>query len=211
MSLKKLALRVFAVAAVSSAAFFAPISQAQTSMPQYAVVDPVQPSDTPDKIEVLEFFAYSCPHCAVMEPMLAKWAKTLPDNVVFRPVPVAFNASMVDLQKLYYALESLGRLDLHAEIFKTLHQERKPVYDAKAITNWVVGKGVDRAQFEAAFNSFGINTKIKRADELAKSYNIEGTPSLAIGGKYVTSPAMTGTYESAVTEAQKLVEMVNKK
>ncbi|HEY9280756.1 MAG TPA: thiol:disulfide interchange protein DsbA/DsbL [Eoetvoesiella sp.] len=211
MSFKNLVMRVFAVVALGSASLFAPVAQAQTSGEPYAVIDPVQPSDTPGKTEVLEFFAYSCVHCATMEPMLEKWTKTLPDNVVFKPVPVAFNASMADLQKLYYTLESLGRLDLHAAVFKALHDERKPIYDAKAITNWAVDKGIDRAQFEAAFNSFGINTKVSRANELAQTYKIQGTPTLAVGGKYVTSPSMTGTYESAITEAQKLLEQVTGK
>src|SRR3546814_14048435 len=106
MSLKHLFLRTIAVLAVGSAAMFVPAMQAQAA-DRYVVVDPAQPSDTSGKIEVLEFFAYTCPHCNAIEPLVQKWAKTLPDNVVLRPVPVAFNASMEDLQKLYYSLEAM--------------------------------------------------------------------------------------------------------
>lgn len=211
MSFKNLLLRLLAVAALGASTFLAPVAQAQTAAQPYITIDPAQPSDTPGKIEVLEFFSYSCPHCAALEPLIEKWAKTLPENVLVRPVPVAFNAGMVDLQKLYYSLESLDRLDLHSEVFNAIHQQNKRIYDAKAITDWVVSKGVDRAKFEAVFKSFGINSKISRANELAKNYRIEGTPSLAVGGKYVTSPSMTGTYEGAITQAQKLLDMVNKK
>ncbi|SHH71462.1 thiol:disulfide interchange protein DsbA/DsbL [Pollutimonas bauzanensis] len=210
MSLKKLFLRTFAVIAIGSGVLLAPAAQAQASKGQYVTVEPAQPSDTAGKIEVLEFFAYTCPHCSAIEPMVEAWAKTLPANVVLKPVPVAFNASMADLQKLYYSLESLNRLDLHGEVFKAIHGEHKRIYDAKAITDWVAAKGVDRKAFEDVFNSFGVKSKIMRADELAKAYNIEGTPSIAVGGKYVTSPTMTNSYEGTIAQAQKLVEMVNK-
>jgi thiol:disulfide interchange protein DsbA len=209
MSLKNLLLRAATILAIGSGTFFLPLAQAQAA-DAYVKVEPAQPSDTTGKIEVLEFFAYSCPHCNTIEPMVQKWAKTLPDNVVLKPVPVAFNASMADLQKLYYSLESLNRLDLHPAVFKAIHTERKRIYDAKAITDWVVDQGIDRKAFEEVFNSFGIKSKITRADELAKAYKIEGTPSIAVGGKYVTSPTMTNSYEGTIQEAQRLVELVNK-
>jgi thiol:disulfide interchange protein DsbA len=118
---------------------------------------------------------------------------------------------MVDLQKLYYSLESMGRLDLHPAVFKAIHEEHKRIFDAKSIADWVATKGVDRAQFVAVFNSFGINSKVMRANDLAKNYNIEGTPSLAVGGKYVTSPSETKSYQGTIDEAQTLLEMVTKK
>ncbi len=210
MSLKKLLLHTFAFIAIGSGALLVPAAQAQTDTGQYVTLDPAQPSDTTGKIEVLEFFAYTCSHCNAIEPMVEAWAKTLPKNVVFKPVPVAFNASMADLQKLYYSLESMNRLDLHSEVFKAIHNDHQRIFDAKAIIDWVVGKGVDRKAFEDVFNSFGIKSKIMRADELAKAYNVEGTPTIAIGGKYVTSPSMTKSYEATITQSQKLLEMVNK-
>lgn len=211
MSLKNIFLRTFAVAALGASALFAPTAQAQTAGQQYVTLNPVQPSDVPGKIEVLEFFAYSCPHCASIQPLVDKWATTLPDNVVLRQVPVAFNASMADLQKLYYSLEALDRLDLSNEVFKAIHVDHQRIFEAKAIADWVVSKGVDRAKFEAVYSSFGISSKIRRADELAQSYKIEGTPSLAIGGQYVVSPSMTGSYQGTIDQAQKLLDTLLKK
>lgn len=175
---------------------------------QFDTLDPVQPSDTPGKVEVLEFFAYTCPHCAKIEPLVVKWRKTLPDTVVFKGVPVAFNASMKDLQKLYYALEAVGRLDLHDAVFKAIHEDNKQLFKADEIIDWVAAQGVDRKAFTDAFNSFGVQTKVTRADELAKAYKIDGTPSFAIGGKYVTSPSHTGSYQGAIDETDKLVKQV---
>jgi thiol:disulfide interchange protein DsbA len=208
MSMKQLFLRVLAVASLTAGVAFAPVAPAQAADARYVTLEPAQPSDSGDKVEVLEFFAYTCPHCFAMEPLAAKWASTLPDNVVFKRVPIAFNAGMADLQKLYYSLEALDRLDLHEKVFHALHRERQRITSFKAITDWIEQQGVDRAQFEAAFNSFGINNKVSRANELAKNYGINSTPSFAIGGRYVTSPGMTGTYESAIEEVQARLDAV---
>lgn len=172
----------------------------------FDTLDPVQPSDSPGKIEVLEFFFYTCPHCDAIEPLVEKWRKTLPDGVVFKSVPVAFNASMRDMQKLYYALEAMGRLDLQPQVFKAIHEQGKDLTKAKEIIDWAASQGLDRQAFTDAFNSFGVQTKATRADELAKSYKIQGTPTFAIGGRYLTSPSNTGSYQGAVDETDRLVK-----
>ena len=208
MSLKSIFSRVLVAATIGVAAFMAPAASAQSA--NHVVLDPAQPSDSAGKTEILEFFAYSCPHCAAIDPMIDKWEKTLPADTVLKRVPVAFNASMADLQKLYYSLESLGRLDLHSEIFKAIHQEHKRIYDEKAITDWVAEHGVDKAKFKSVFNSFGVQTKIARANELTEAYKVEGTPSISVGGKYLVSPSMTGSYQGAIDEAQRLLESLEK-
>lgn len=213
MSQKNLFLRLLTAVTIGAWALFAPASQALAAdQPLYVTLDPAQTPDAPaGKIEVLEFFAYTCPHCNAMEPMVEKWRKTLPANVVFHPVPVAFNASMTDLQKLYYSLMAIGRPDLHAKVFAAIHEEHKPIYDEKAMLDWIATQGVDRAKFKAVFDSFGVQTKVTRANELAKNYKIDGTPSFAVDGKYVTSPAMTNGYESAMAETQRLVDKASKR
>ncbi len=208
MSLKNFFVRSIALGTLSVSALLAPAAQAQTAAQPYVTLEKAQPSDTAGKIEVLEFFAYTCSHCNTMEPMVASWAKTLPESVVLQRVPVAFNASMADLQKLYYSLESMNRLDLHPAVFSAIHDKREKIYTAPAIFDWIAKQGVDRKAFEDVFNSFGIQSKVTRANTLAQAYQIEGTPSIAVGGKYVTSPSMTNSYEGTITEAQKLVDML---
>ena len=172
----------------------------------YDTLDPIQPSDSPGKIEVLEFFFYTCPHCNTIEPLIEKWAAGLPDNVVFKRVPVAFNASMQDMQKLYYTLEALERLDLQPQVFKAIHAERKNLTEADPIIDWAAEQGLDRQTFTDTFNSFGVQTKVARANEMTKSYQVQGTPTIAIGGRYLTSPSNVGTYQGAIDEADRLLK-----
>ena len=174
---------------------------------KYVELSPVQPTE-PGKVEVLEFFAYSCPHCAALEPLLEKWIKTLPADVVVRRVPVAFNASMRPLQQLYYSLEAMDRMDLHAKAFQAIHEEKKRVFTKPDIIAWVTEQGVDRAKFEAVFDSFGVNSKVSRADQLVNAYQIQGTPSIAVAGRYVVSPSETGGYQQTIDQADVLVRQV---
>ncbi|MGG4775581.1 thiol:disulfide interchange protein DsbA/DsbL [Alcaligenaceae bacterium 429] len=182
-------LRLAASSVLTLSALFSAPSMAQQAQ-TYVTLEQAQPSDTLNKTEVLEFFSYSCPHCATAEPLVAEWATKLPENTVLQRVPIAFNAGMVDLQRMYYTLEAMDRLDLHEALFKALHQERKPLFDAKALTQWAADQGIDQDEFTKTFNSFGVNTKISKANDLARAYRIEATPSLAVGGKYVTNPSM---------------------
>lgn len=171
----------------------------------YVNVNPPQPTE-PGKVVVLEFFAYTCPHCAVLEPLVTKWKKDLPGDVAFSSVPVAFNQSMKPFQYFYYALEAVGRLDLHPKFFAALHQERKRLFSQDAMIDWAVDQGVDRAKFTAAMNSFGVKSKATRADQLASGYAIQGTPSVAVGGRYVTSPSEAGGYQETLDVASELIE-----
>lgn len=212
MKLNALFVRVLTGATLVAGAGLLPATGAlaQQAGQGYVTLATAQPSDTASKTEVLEFFAYSCPHCAVLEPKLEAWTKTLPADVVLRPVPVAFNAGMGDLQKLYYTLEAMGRLDLHPKVFEAIHQQRERLFDAKTITAWAAKQGVDKAKFEETFNSFGVQTKSNKANELARAYQIDGTPSLAVGGKYVTSPALANGYDESITKAQELLSLIKK-
>lgn len=190
MMSKTSVLRLAAGSVLTLSALFSAPTMAQQQAQSYVTLEQAQPSDTLNKTEVLEFFSYSCPHCATAEPLVAEWATTLPENTVLQRVPIAFNAGMADLQRMYYTLEALDRLDLHTALFNALHQERKPLFDAKALTKWAVDQGVDEAEFTNTFSSFGVNTKVAKANDLTRAYRIEATPSLAVGGKYVTNPSM---------------------
>jgi thiol:disulfide interchange protein DsbA len=174
----------------------------------FDTLDPVQPTDYPGKVEVLEFYAYSCPHCNAIEPLVEKWLKTAPKDMVFKYVPVAFNASLQGQQKLFYTLEAMGRLDLHSAVFKAIHVDHEQIFSDKDIIDWAVKQGLDRKAFTDTFNSFGVQTKVKRADELIQAYHIDGTPTFAIGGRYLTSPANMNSYQGAVDETDKLVKQL---
>lgn len=211
MNTKNRIIKLAAGTTIALSTLFSPLGFAHdhSAGQGYVTLSQTLPSDTANKTEALEFFAYSCPHCANADPIVEKWSKTLPDNVAFKRVPVAFNAGMADLQRMYYTFEALGRLDLHEKLFDALHKERKQLYDAKALTKWAVAQGLDEKEFSATFHSFGVKTKVAKANDLTKAYKIDATPMMAIAGKYVISPTMTNGLVEMVDQADELIKQIH--
>jgi thiol:disulfide interchange protein DsbA len=164
---------------------------------QYRKLDTRQSTDAPpDKIEVLEFFRYSCPHCAAFEPTLEAWVKRLPKDVVFKRAPVSFGDEAGVLQRLYFSLEAMGLLDrLHAKVFNAIHVERQPLNTPDAIADWVAKQGVDRAKFVDQYKSFTASSKASRASQMQNSYRVAAVPSMAIAGRFITDGDFAGTNE----------------
>lgn len=155
----------------------------------YIVIEPAQRTDNPAKIEVIEFFSYGCPHCSDFHPLVNKWAAKLPADVAFKRVPVGFGRPQwTNLAKLYYALEMTGDLaKLDSSIFYALHEKGLNLSDDKSIAEWVTSQGVDAKKFSDAYNSFGMLSKTKRADQLAQASKIRGVPALVVDGRYLVT------------------------
>jgi len=157
----------------------------------YRTLREIVPTSSPGKIEVLEFFWYACPHCYHLEPHLAKWKASLSADVTFRRVHVAFRGDTH--QKIFYTLEAMGRAEaLNAKVFDEIHQRNNPLAGLPDAAEWARKQGLDVAKFEAAWNSFGVQTQQKRANALVAGYRVDGVPTFGINGRYVTSPAMVG-------------------
>lgn len=174
----------------------------------YKVLDPVMPvlSHSLNKVEVIEFFWYGCPHCYDLEPLIEPWLKKQPSDKVFvQRVPVAFDNRVLGHSKLYYALETMGRLDLHQKFFHTFHAENKHLIQDKELVDWAVAQGLDRTQFTKIFNSFSVTSKVQAANKMAQDYHLDGVPTIVIAGKYITSPAFSGSNERTMEVVDWLV------
>jgi len=163
----------------------------------------------PGKIEVLEFFWYSCPHCFSFEPVLTEWVARLPKDVAFKRVPIAFQSSYVPQQQMYFALEAMGLLaQLHNRFFAAIHVERQNLAKAEAIADWVVKQGVDRARFMEQFGSFSVSSKAARARQIMDAYQIEGVPALGVAGRFFTDGAMAKSMDGALRVVDYLIAEV---
>lgn len=183
----KSARRIFLGAALGASLSCALPAMAQTAGKDFTPISPVQPTDDASKIEVVEFFSYGCPHCSDFNPLVHSWSSKLPSDVVFKRIPITFGrGAWANIAKLYYTLEITGDLaKLDNDVFKAIHVERQNLFEEKALTEWVVKKGVDPKRFSETFNSFGVNSKVRRGDQMAQAYKIQGVPALAVDGKYL--------------------------
>jgi thiol:disulfide interchange protein DsbA len=177
----------------------------------YRLVPFPQPVANPAKIEVLEFFWYACPHCNDVQPALKKWKATMAKDVEFRMMPAVFRANWEPLARAYYALDALGiESRLHDKIYDAIHRDQINLSEEKALVDWMAKQGVDRQKFADAYNSFAMQSKIARSRQAGRDYDIHGTPSLVVDGKYVTSPAMTGSNEAVIPVLNELIEKARK-
>lgn len=173
----------------------------------YLVLQNPQPVETGDKIEVIEFFQYSCPHCYAFTPDLNAWRKHLAPDVAYRRVPVAFDPERTPHSQIYFALEALNRVDdMHDKVFKAFHVDHRHLFDPNEIADFMTSNGIDRAQWLATYNSFSVMSKARQAVQIWTSYKIDGTPTLACDGKYLTAPAMAHGRERCLQVMDYLVE-----
>jgi len=187
----------------AAAALVAPLlplsAQAQGAVPKEGkdynkLAKPVTPDAPAGKVEVIEFFWYSCGHCHTFEPMFATWMKAAPSNLAVRRVPVAFNASFVPAQKLYYTLEGLGKLEaLHARVFRAIHVEKQKLAKEDEIMAWAAKQPeLDIAKFKEMYQSFTVANQVRRATQLQEAYAVEGTPAMGVAGRYYTDGTLAG-------------------
>ena len=172
---------------------------------------PVAPDAPAGKVDVIEFFWYSCPHCNAFEPTLDAWVKAAPKDLSIRRVPVAFNASFVPQQKLFYTLEGMGKLEaLHAKVFRAIHVEKAKLAKDDEILAWVTQQGVDVAKFKEVYGSFSVANQVRRASQLQDSYGVEGVPSMGVAGKYYTDGTMAGSMQTVLQVVQYLAPTARK-
>lgn len=172
---------------------------------------PVTPDAPAGKVDVIEFFWYSCPHCNAFEPVLDAWVKAAPKDLSVRRMPVAFNASFVPQQKLYYTLEGMGKLEeLHAKVFRAIHVEKQKLAKDDEILAWVTKQGVDVAKFKEVYGSFSVSNQVRRASQLQDAYGVEGVPSMGVAGKYYTDGTMAGSMPTVLQVVEHLAATARK-
>ena len=171
------------------------------------------PTESKDKIEVVELFWYGCIHCFNMDPYLDKWADNLPKDVTFRRIPAIPRKDWIESAKAYYALETLGVVNkLHEKLFDAIHKEKSLKHnDTRALIKWISVNGkLDKKDVESAFNSFSMKAKLSRSYKIFKSAGATGVPTMIIDGKYFTSSTMAGGEQNAIDIMNFIIKNVRK-
>ena len=179
---------------------------------EYTRINPPQPVSVPaGKVEVIEFFSYACPHCHAFEPTLEAWVKQLPADVVFKRVPVSFLFNAPNFQRTWYALEATGMADaMNMKVFNAFHIDKQRLDKPEDIAALVTKNGGDGAKFLAAFKSFSVATNASKATKATADYRVDGVPSLAVHGRWMTAPSTAGSSQRALQVADALIAQARK-
>ena len=204
--MRKLAALLFAVLV------FTPAMARAQARPAYTELNPPLQVEAAGKIEVLEFFWYGCIHCYNFEPVIEAWVKKLPPDVQFRRVPAVFNERWAHDAAIFYTFEALGVFDkVHRAFYDAIHRERLRSDNPKALAEWLQKQGLDEKKFVETMKSFGVQSKTKRAAIMTNAYKIDGTPAMAVHGRYTISAEQGRSFEGMLQTVSALVEQLRKK
>ena len=204
--------RLFSTLAVTASAWLcAPLAWAQAALfrsgKDYLTLErPVATESGTGKVELIEFFWYSCPHCNMFEPSFAQWVKNAPKDVVVRRIPVSFRDDFAPQQRLFFTIEAMNLMEtLHPKVFAAIHVEKLMLNTDASVLAWAEKQGVDKTKFNEVYKSFGVASKLKRAVQLQNDFKVEGVPSLGVAGRYYIDGTLAGSMERALKVAESLI------
>ena len=173
---------------------------------EYIVLDPQRPVNSPDAVEVIEFFYYGCPICYEAQPHIARYQLAAGPSVTWRRVPAVSDAWM-SFARVYYALDANGLLPrLHWPVYDNHHFDGKRLNEEKNLLDWLNFNGVDAARFKQSYESYEVTQKVNEARKMLDTYNVKGVPSLVVDGHYVTSASLAGGVPQMMEVLEYLVE-----
>jgi Predicted dithiol-disulfide isomerase involved in polyketide biosynthesis len=185
------------------------VSAAENASPRfeegvdYELIVPAQSPDSANKIEVVELFWYKCSHCYSFEPYVERWLKSKPENVELLRLPAILNPNWAVHAQAYYTAEALGVLDkIHTPLFNAIHLHNRSLNSEDELAKFFAEHGINKGEFRAAFRSFAVDSKVRRAQVMTQRYGTTGVPAMIVAGKYRTSGGMVGDYNT-------LLEVVN--
>lgn len=164
-----------------------------------------------NRVEVIEFFWYRCPHCYEFEPSLKSWVAKLPQGVVFTRVPVVFDAEWAIDARIFYALRAMGEEErLRAPLYDAIHLKggrrlNRAQYQ-RWIEDWLAGQGIDLTRFRAALESQPVVQQVEQARRMTLAYKVEGTPTLAVNGRYVVDADSAGSLAQMLAITTSLID-----
>jgi thiol:disulfide interchange protein DsbA len=174
---------------------------------EYRLIEP-QPVETAGKIEVIDFFWYGCPYCNELQPALEAWIQHKPADVVLRRIPVILKDTWAPHARIYYTLEALGKVErLHQQVYHGYHVDKLYMSKPGVMADWAVKNGIERRKWLDAYSSPEVDGKVLRAEELTRLYNVQGTPSLVVDGRYLTSSNMVETVPGVIPVVNDLIRL----
>jgi protein dithiol oxidoreductase (disulfide-forming) len=179
---------------------------------EYRLIDPPQPVETGARIEVIDFFWYGCPHCNELQPALEDWLKRKPPDVALRRIPALLRDSWAPHARIFYTLELLKEVErLHLKVYHSYHVEELHMAKPDVMEQWAIKNGIDRRKWVDAYFSPEVDGSLARAKRATQVYTVEGTPSLAVDGRYLTSGKLAGSVKSMIPVLEDMIQLVRQR
>lgn len=174
----------------------------------YTVLPKPIPQAQADKIEVLEFFGYFCVHCYHLDPILLKHAQSFPADTYLRTEHVVWQPEMLGLARVAAAVNQSGlKYQANSAVFQAVYEQKINLADTATFKQWAAQqKSFDGQKLIAAYDSFSNQAQAKKMEELTNTYQISGTPTVIVGGKYQVK--FTGDWNAGMKTIDELAAKV---
>ncbi|MDH5553266.1 MAG: thiol:disulfide interchange protein DsbA/DsbL [Nitrosomonas sp.] len=173
----------------------------------YTVLSDPQPTNSSNKIEVINFFWYGCQYCAQLRPQIKTWLENKPDDIEFQEIPAIIHVSWIPAAKLFLTVQQLNAMDtLHNQAFSAIHQDNMNLHEEPSLFHWIETQGKNRDEFINTYQSIDVQKNIARSTYMTRQYQITGVPAIVVNGKYMTNTRMGGTAENTMTIVDQLIK-----
>ena len=117
-----------------------------------------------DEIQVTVVFSYLCSHFNTLDPYVESWAKRQPDNIKLNRIHVDFGgaSSMMD----------------------AIWKQRKRFRSPEQLADFYADFGVEQDRYLANYNSFALDSQMRRNMQNVQTYGVTGTPAIVVAQKY---------------------------
>lgn len=178
---------------------------------KYEMVQPPQPTDTPGKVEVVDVFWYGCPHCYKFLPAMERYDGRKAEYVEIRRMPAIFRKNWEIHARAFYTAKLLNGLEkVHRPLFEAIHDKGQRLDDRDSLRAFFVAQGVDGDAFDKTFDSFAVETMLRKSQVMQGRYGVRGTPTVIVNGKYRVSASLAGGYEQMVQVTEVLAAREHK-
>ena len=136
---------------------------------EYRLIEPPQPVETGERIEVIDFFWYGCPYCNELQPFArGAGSRRKPADVALRRVPAILKDTWAPHARIYYTLELLNEVErLHPAVFHSYHVEELHMSKPDVMEQWAVKNGIDKQQLGGRLQFSPRSTRRSRAPQRA--------------------------------------------
>jgi thiol:disulfide interchange protein DsbA len=174
---------------------------------KYKLITPPQPTQTGNKIEVIEIFWYGCPHCYTFEPYIENWLETKENYIEFRRIPGVLGNRWIPHARAFYTAEKLGVIEkIHIPLFDAIHKNNEEISNEKELRKFFEKNGVKTSDFDKVYHSAEIDKKVMESFTAGQKYKVTGVPAVIVNGKYGTSASMAGSYQNLITTINQLAK-----
>ncbi|STZ76647.1 thiol:disulfide interchange protein DsbA/DsbL [Bergeriella denitrificans] len=206
----KAAVMMQKAAVLSAAALLLPAAWAAEEGRDYTVWDKPVAQTRADKVEVLEFFGYFCPHCYKLDPVLLRHSKTFAPDTYLRTEHVVWQPEMLGLARVAAAVNSSGlKHQANPAVFQAVQVQGIDLSDEATFTRWAAAqRGFDGKKLLAAYRSLENRKQAERMQQLTVQHYITQTPLVLVGGKYQVK--FPDGYEQGMKTVDELIAKVRR-